>query len=332
MRSGMLLGKFMPPHRGHQLLIDFARRCVDDLTVLVCSIAGDPIPGSLRYQWVRDHFGGVRVLHCDDENPQVPEDDPDHFWDLWRQSILSRMERPPDLVFASEPYGIRLAQELGAQFMPVDPAREMVPISATLIRADPVQYAAYLLPEARPYFVKRVVLMGPESSGKSTLTKWLARRYGTPFVVEYGRTFQENIGRDLLLEDMLAIAKAHKAVEDAIAIQANGLIFVDTEAIITKMWSRVFFDAVPEGLQDLITPERYHLYLLAEPHEHEWHDDGWRLQPDRQARMQFFEEVRAELEARGCPYRILSGDWEARQLQAVAAVDRLLTPPASPSL
>jgi NadR type nicotinamide-nucleotide adenylyltransferase len=319
----MLLGKFMPPHRGHQYMIDFARRCVDDLTVLVCSLPGDPIPGRLRYEWMRDHFGGVNVVHCEEVVPQTPEDDPEHFWDIWRELVLRYTPCRPDVVFASEAYGVRLAQELRAQFMPVDPAREVVPVSATLIRSDPQRYFEYLLPEARPYFTRRVVLVGPESSGKSTLTKWLAQRFCTPFVAEYGRTFQENVGRDLRLEDMLVIAAAHQAAEDAISIQGKGLIFVDTEAIITKAWCRVFFKAVPEGLESLIRPNRYALYFLTEPHSHEWHDDGWRLQPDRADRMRFCHEVRAELEAYGCPYLVLSGDWEDRQRQAEAAVNRL---------
>ena len=330
MRRGMLLGKFLPPHRGHQYMIDFARRCVDELTVFVCSIECEPIPGTLRYEWVRDHFGGVRVVHCQDENPQSPEDDPANFWRIWRRSLLSRLEQPPDVVFASEPYGVRLAQELGADYVPVDPLRETVPISATKIRENSALYADYILPEARPFFVRRVVLVGPESSGKSTLTKLLAERFGTPFVAEYGRTFQENVGRDLRLGDMLAIARAHRAAEDAAAMQARGLIFVDTEAIITKLWSKVFFDAVPEGLEELIEPARYQLYLLTEPHTHEWHDDGWRLQPERAARVRFFEEMRAELEARDCPYHVLTGEWPERQIQAEGYVHALPVWPRSP--
>jgi NadR type nicotinamide-nucleotide adenylyltransferase len=320
----MLLGKFMPPHRGHQYLIDFARRCVDKLTVLVCSLPDDPIPGQLRYEWMRDHFGGVQVVHHNRIVPQTPEDDPEHFWDIWRELILRHTLPGPHIVFASEAYGVRLAQELGAQFMPVDPARETVPVTATQIRNDPQRYFEYLLPEARPYFTRRVVLVGPESSGKSTLTRWLAARFKTPCVAEYGRTFQENVGRDLRLEDMLAIAAAHQAAEDAVSIQGNGLIFVDTEAIITKAWSRVFFNAVPDGLEALIKPGRYFLYFLMEPHPHEWHDDGWRLQPDLDDRMRFFREIRAELETYGCPYVVLSGDWEDRQHQAEATLQTLL--------
>ena len=135
---------------------------------------------------------------------------------------------------------------------------------------------------------------------------------------------RKTFGRDLRLEDMLAIAAAHQAAEDAVSIQGNGLIFVDTEAIITKAWSRVFFNAVPDGLEALIKPGRYFLYFLMEPHPHEWHDDGWRLQPDLDDRMRFFREIRAELETYGCPYVVLSGDWEDRQHQAEATLQTLL--------
>ena len=321
MRSGMLLGKFLPPHRGHQYMIDFARRGVDELTVFVCTIERESIPGRLRYEWMRDHFGGdVRIVHCTDENPQAPEDDPEHFWPIWRHSLLSRLERPPDIVFASEAYGVRLAAELGAAFVPVDPLRETVPIAARWIVEDPLRWADYILPEARPYFTQRIVMVGPESSGKSTLTKWLGKRFGAPAVPEYGRTFQENVGRDLTIEDMLEIAKWHRAAEDAAAMQGSGLLFVDTEAIITTLWSQVFFQGVPEGLNTLIDPTRYRLYFLTEPHAHEWHDDGWRLQPERAERMRFFKAMRTQLEAHGCPYHILTGDWHERQQQAEAIV------------
>ena len=324
MRRGMALGKFMPPHRGHEFMIRFAQGLVDELTVLVCSLPDDPIAGGLRYEWMRRHFGGVRVVHCAEVLPQVPGDDPEHFWDIWRAVVRARMDAPPDFVFASESYGVRLAQELGAQFIPVDPAREIVPVSASLIRDDPARYADYMIPQARAHFVRRVVLVGPESSGKSTLTKWLAARFETAFLSEYGRTFQENVGRDLTLADMLLIAEAHRAAEDAAALHANRLLFVDTEALITKAWAQVFFSAVPDGLERFITPDRYALYLLTEPHAREWQGDGWRLQPDWNVRREFFERVRADLEAYGCHYIVLSGEWEERQIQAEAAVRRLL--------
>jgi HTH-type transcriptional repressor of NAD biosynthesis genes len=116
---------------------------------------------------ITDGIGGVHVMHCEDENPQAPEDDPENFWPEWWRSLLSRLDRPLDLVFASEAYGVRLARELGAEYIPVDPVRDTVPSSARQIREDPLKYGDYLLAEARPYYVKRVVVASPESSSKS---------------------------------------------------------------------------------------------------------------------------------------------------------------------
>ncbi len=118
---GLLLGKFLPPHRGHQYLVDFARHYADEVTVFVCSIDSEPIPGHLRYSWVRDHFAGVpnvRVVPITDPLPQAPVDDPENFWALWKHALLSRMEAPPDFVFASEPYGFPLAEAVGGAIYP----------------------------------------------------------------------------------------------------------------------------------------------------------------------------------------------------------------------
>ena len=207
MASGLVIGKFMPPHAGHQYLIDFAREFVEDLTVQVCAHPGgtraEPIPGPLRYAWVRDSFGGVRVVLNDDENPQEPADCPDRFWEIWRESLLARMDRPPDYLFASDAYGLKLAEILGARYLPVDPRRELVPISGTAIREDPMRHWDYLLPEARPYFARRVAIIGPESSGKSTLTARLAAHYGTRYVSEYGRTYLDAMGLEIHTDAIL---------------------------------------------------------------------------------------------------------------------------------
>ncbi|MEO3705479.1 adenylyltransferase/cytidyltransferase family protein [Trichormus azollae] len=68
-RTGIILGKFMPPHLGHQYLVDLARSYVDNLTVLVCSIQSEPITGDFRYHWMRSIFTDVNVVHVTDENP-----------------------------------------------------------------------------------------------------------------------------------------------------------------------------------------------------------------------------------------------------------------------
>ena len=73
---GFVLGKFMPPHAGHLYLCDFARAYVGELTILVCSLPDDPIPGDLRHAWMKELCPSARVVHCQEILPQLPEDDP----------------------------------------------------------------------------------------------------------------------------------------------------------------------------------------------------------------------------------------------------------------
>ncbi len=94
----------MPPHAGHVLVVRRALEHVDDLTVLVCSLTREPIPGSLRYGWMAELMAelsaNVRVVHVTDENPSEPSDHP-RFWEIWTATIRRAMPIAPDIVFTS---------------------------------------------------------------------------------------------------------------------------------------------------------------------------------------------------------------------------------------
>ena len=136
MTTGFLLGKFLPPHFGHMYLIEQAALRCDRLTVLVCSILREPIPGALRYQWMRELYPQHDVRHCTDENPQYPHEHPD-FWQFWVASIRRFVPTGPDLVFSSEDYGDELAARLGAKHICIDKARSIMPVSGTAVRSNP---------------------------------------------------------------------------------------------------------------------------------------------------------------------------------------------------
>lgn len=152
-RRGFLLGKFLPPQEGHRFLVESALAMTDETTVLVCSTSAEPIPGALRYKWMRDMAPRARVLHLDRDLPQKPEDHP-NFWPTWRAAIMSLLGEPPTHVFASEPYVFRLAQELGARPVLVDPAREAVPINGSAILAAPHRHWPFIPQEVRPLLPK----------------------------------------------------------------------------------------------------------------------------------------------------------------------------------
>src|SRR5688500_16522986 len=92
-KHGFTLGKFMPPHAGHLHLINEARKQVEKLTVLVCSLEKEPIPGALRFSWMQQLFPGpdVEIVHVTDEVPSYPHEHPD-FWLIWTK-LLKRFKR-----------------------------------------------------------------------------------------------------------------------------------------------------------------------------------------------------------------------------------------------
>ncbi|MBC8101832.1 MAG: AAA family ATPase, partial [Cytophagales bacterium] len=253
---------------------------------------------------------------------------------IWRESLLRRMDTPPDLVFASEPYGFKLAETLGATYVPVDHARDRIPISGTRLRADPLRHWEHLLPPARPYFARRFALVGPESSGKSTLTSRLAAHFRADFAAEYARDFLAAVPDHWIGTDGVnrfreasvhAILRGQEAsVEAMVAQSERGILFSDTEAIVTACWSRVLLGFVPPLAEEFIRRQRYDRYLVQSASE-SWTDDAsQRVQPAFDERKRFEESCVAHLEQHGFPYVRLEGTWAEREAQAIAAVERSL--------
>ncbi|BAY65857.1 ATPase/kinase involved in NAD metabolism [Calothrix brevissima NIES-22] len=318
--TGMILGKFMPPHLGHQYLVDFARNYVKHLTVLVCSIQSEPIPGYLRYGWMREMFPDVNVVHVTDENPQEPKEHPD-FWQIWYDTIRRVLPTGPDYVFASEDYGWKLAEILGANYIPVDYARSLVPISGTKVRENPITYWHYIPPCVRPYFLRRVCIFGPESTGKSTLAQNLAAHYNTVYVSEYARGWLDPKDGRCDFTDIEMIARGQIASEDALAKQANRVMFCDTDLITTTIWSNVLFGKCYQWIYGEAEQRHYDLYLILDV-DVPWVDDKQRYLPH--LRIEFRDRCIFELKSRNRPYVLISGSWEERFHQACVAVDEII--------
>ena len=320
----MILGKFLPPHAGHQYLVDFARAFCERLTVLVCSVEREPIPGALRYAWMRELFPDVRIIHVTEELPQEPAEHA-RFWEIWREAIHRAVGEPIDFVFASEDYGQRLAAELGAMFVPVDPGRSAVAVSGSAIRAAPLKHWEQIPGCVRPYFVKRVCLFGPESTGKSTLASDLATHFDTVHVPEFARGWLDPRQGVCTPADIPIIARGQAAAEDALARQANRVLFCDTDLLLTTVWSDVLFGNCPPWIQDEAQRRRYDLYLLLDV-DVPWVDDLQRYLPER--RQEFFERCRRVLDEHRRPWVTIFGDWVDRFRCACQQVARLLGQPS----
>jgi HTH-type transcriptional repressor of NAD biosynthesis genes len=319
MKTGLVLGRFLPPHLGHQYLIDFAQNYVDELLLIIGTRPGDSIARELRLAWITEMAPRARVIHVNDENP---EETHPHFWQVWEQTLRAALPYIPDYLFASEDYGWKLAELLGMQYIPVNHARTLVPISATLLRSDPMMYWQYIPPVVRPYFVKRVCIYGPESTGKSTLAIDLARHFQTVFVEEYARGLLDPKNGQCDYEDIEKIARGQRASENALAKQANRILFCDTDLLTTTIWSNVLFGTCPAWIYEAADAAHYDIYLVTDI-DVPWVDDNQRYLSDK--RQEFLDLCIRALEERNRPYIMISGTWEERFTKAVQAVEQLLS-------
>jgi len=320
-KIGMVLGKFLPPHNGHLYLVNFAKNFVDILYVVVGTLESESIAGRLRYQWMKTLFPNCIVLHLTDENPQDPSEDPD-FWDIWKTSLQSILPQSPDFVFASEPYGYQLADILNAQFIAVDLERNNVTVSGTNIRENPNEHWQYIPWPVRDYYLKRVCIFGPESCGKTTLAKDLARLFNTVHVPEFARAYLEEKGGQLNKSDMPIIAHGQAASEDAMACHGRAVIFCDTDVLTTKIWSEFLYQNVDTCVESKAKSRHYDLYLLCDV-DVPWVDDNVRYLPDD--RTKFLLECENRLLTLNRPFVKISGSWEQRLNLAKDAIDDLLS-------
>lgn len=320
MRRGLIVGKFMPPHLGHSVLIDAARGQCDDLTIFACNMEGQTIPGELRVKWLREMHPNVTVRLIDD---LPPEQDTSENWARYATQLL---DGAPDVIFTSEEYGDDFARFAGCEHVQVDAARSGVRISATMIRADPLANLRFLAPCVRAYYVKRVCVVGAESTGKTTLCRELAKALDTSWVAEYGREYTESkLARDIKLPwrafEFVHIAREQARREDEAARTADRVLICDTDQFATSIWYERYLGAPPAPGTWGEIHNRIDLYLLTGtdvPFEEDGTRDGRGIREWMHAR--FVEE----LEKMGTPCIELRGDRTARFNAASAAIAAML--------
>lgn len=317
---GLVIGKFMPPHRGHDYLICSARQQVDRLTILLFSKRNEPIPGDLRARWLKELYPNLTILHCTDEQ-RVDYHDPEA-WNAWIRSIRRLYPSGPDTVFSSEWYGIELAKRLGARHVMVDCERRQVPVCATWVRERPLAHWQWIAPCVRSYFVKRVCIIGSESTGKTTLAEALARHFETCWVPEYARSYLTANGGHCDQDDLQRIAQGQVASENSLARQANRLLVCDTNLLATMIWSERYWGHVPEQIAQLHEQHRYDLYMLTGL-DVPWQADGLRDSPHLRGWMQ--RRFEQELQRSNAPYIHLNGCHEQRLVQAIRAIESIMS-------
>jgi NadR type nicotinamide-nucleotide adenylyltransferase len=207
------------------------------------------------------------------------------------------------------------------EFIPVNERRDMVPISATDIRKNPLKFWKYIPYIVRPYFVKKVCIFGPESTGKTVLTRKLAKHFKTAYINEYARDYLDHKNNKCVYKDIEYIARGHLAYEEAMSKQANKILFCDTDTIITTLWSNVLFKKCPKWIKDEVGKRSYDLYILLDI-DVPWIDDPQRYLPKQ--RKWFMDLCIDALKKHKRKYVIIGGSWDKRFKDSVKTVEKLL--------
>lgn len=174
----------------------------------------------------------------------------------------------------------------------------------------------------------RIAIIGPESTGKSTLTRQLADYYGAPWVPEYARGYLEALGRPYREPDLLSIARGQLEAEDRQAATASGVLFCDTDLYVIKVWSEHSYGRCDPWILRQIAARKYDFYLLT-CIDLPWTEDPQREHPEPRMRAYFYRQYLDIVLHAGTPWAVVRGTGDTRlqtALEAVAASLAALTP------
>lgn len=184
--------------------------------------------------------------------------------------------------------------------------------------------------------IKKIVILGPESTGKSTLSQQLALHYETAWCPEFAREYLLSNGINYDYDDLLTIARGQLALEDeyyntlerqSLPLLENGghlPLFIDTDMYVMKVWCEFVFQKCHRFILDQIIERKYDLYLLCDT-DLPWENDALREYPDIASRRKLYHIYEDIMINQSTPWVKINGNYEERFLKAVKAVDALIS-------
>lgn len=317
LNRGLVIGKFLPPHKGHKYLIDTALSQSNHVDVLVCDSPGYAIPAETRRRWLQEIHPAAHVRII----PDLGDDDDS---EAWAEDTISFLGYAPEVVFSSEDYGIAYARYMGSKHVMVDNGRVHIPISATQIRKNVLAGWQYLEAPVRRDLAIRVVIVGAESTGTTTLSRDLAFHYKAPWVPEFGRTYSEALlyaDHTWTDDDFVRIAKTQQEMEDTLAGESAGLLICDTNATATQLWQKRYMGQTTNDVRAIASHDKADYYFLTGD-EIPFVQDGTR--DGKHIRHHMHAEFADMLQASETPFSLLRGQKVERLHQATAIIDELL--------
>lgn len=321
MRTGLIIGKFMPLTYGHIRLIEFGLKNCDKLIIAVCSLKSEPIDGDLRFNWVIKQFynnSKAEVVHITNEDLPNSSKSSRYISKIW-SDYLKGLYPEVNIIFASEKYGEYVAEYMDADCMLYDVERKITPVSATMVRQNPFKYWDYIPEVVKPYYVKKVCIFGPDSCGKSTLTIDLAKYYKTAYVPELARCMFDWSGLlidNLNMNQLEQFARLQYEAVNSMKHFADKLLFCDSDNITTQVYSEVYCGYTTDEIKKY--EMTYDLFLFLDI-DTPYIEEGQRNLANRRKEMR--QRFMHELDLRSINYVIISGSWKERFNKAVKTID-----------
>lgn len=330
-KCGMYGGSFNPLHMGHiKCIIQAANQCEKLIIVISNGVNRNEIDIRIRYRWIYQitkHIGNVRIMTISD-NCKTKSAYSEKEWYNDAEKIKDFAGEKIDVVFCGSDYD---KSSFWAKCYP-DAELNILErdwISSTKIRENIYKYWDCIPKICQPYFVKKVLLIGGESTGKSTLTINLANYYNTNYLEEVGRDISERSGTDRMMipDDFTDILLTHKIREIEALKQSRKLLIEDTDCLITQFYISFLEGKNKENniaLSDAIALlNSYDLILFLEP-DVKFVQDGDRSEIICNNRDKYSNVIKDIFRSHGFEFISVSGDYQQRFEQSVKLIDNLL--------
>lgn len=330
-KVGMYGGSFNPLHLGHlECIIKAAGMCEELYIVISYRDDGVDVDLKVKIRWIYQltkHIGNVKLIPLKD-NDSKKEDYTEDKWDSDCDYVKKQIGKPIDVVFCGSDYSADSFWNVcypNSEFY-VFPRNKY---NSSEIRENVYEHWDWMPQVVRSHYVKKVLIIGGESAGKSTLTINLANYYNTVYLEEVGRDLSELSGTDIymLSEDFTKILLEHKAKEMRMVDQSNKVFFEDTDCLVTRFYMSFLEDENIEKnavlAEAIAAINNYDLILFLEP-DVEWIQDGDRSEVIAADRVKYSNMIKDFYKKFGFDFHVITGDYVSRFEQAVKLVDELL--------
>jgi len=328
-KVGMYGGSFDPLHIGHIHDIIKASSLCEELFVMISWCEGrESTSKELRYRWILNctrHLPNIKIILIEDKAVSKEEYNTDYYWEKGANDIKATIGKPIDAVFCGDDYyGTNRFESLySSESEVIYFPRKEVPISSTEIREWASENWDYIPDVCKSFYARKVLVVGGESTGKSTLVQNLALAYNTNFVSEVGRDTCEYAGGEefMIMDDLYEnILRQKINVMDALQ-RSNRILFVDTDALTTLFYAGFLLEESDkldkcEHLAEAVANiNEWDLVLFLEPTV-EFVQDGTRSEVIAEDREKYSNQIKALLEKYNVRYYSLNGDYLDRFVES----------------